>query len=54
MNANREFDCGECGQRVRAVEFHPYLYCELYKLGHYDQAAYLRDYGFVHENAAAR
>ncbi len=40
-------DCQECGQLVEdAGAFHPYLYCELYKLGHHDQEAWLRAYGF--------
>lgn len=43
---DENIDCGTCGQRVAPLEYHPFLYCELYKLGHRDQAAYLRLYGF--------
>lgn len=43
----RAMECGECGQIVEAAEYHPYLYCELFKLGHRDQTAYLRYYGFT-------
>lgn len=44
---NDGYDCQECGQRTESPgEYHPFLYCELYKLGHRDQEAYLRAYGF--------
>lgn len=39
--------CMECGMKVQpANAYHPFLYCELFKLGHRDPAKYLRDYGF--------
>lgn len=47
MRRQRTFDCGECGQCIPSgIVYHPYLYCELYKMGHRDQEAYLRSYGF--------
>lgn len=40
-------NCHECGMHVGPGDvYHPYLYCELFKLGHRDPAAYLRGYGF--------
>lgn len=36
------FRCGECGQRVTGKEFHPHLFCVLYKGGVTDQRTYLR------------
>lgn len=48
-NRRREtgMDCQECGAHVEpAGAYHPYLYCELVKLGHRDPEAYLRSYGF--------
>lgn len=39
--------CYECGQRVADDEYHPYLYCLLFKAAKIeDQAAYLAAYGF--------
>ena len=40
--------CMECGATgVPAAAYHPFLYCELVKLGHHDPESYLRSYGFV-------
>jgi hypothetical protein len=34
-------DCQTCGMHVDdPAEYHPYLFCELYQLGHHDPAAY--------------
>lgn len=41
------YPCGECRQMVRGGDFHPYLYCLLYKAGVPNQERYLRDSGFV-------
>ncbi len=38
--------CQECGATC-GLEYHPYLYCELVKLGHTDPAGYLASYGFT-------
>lgn len=46
MGKDDKTPCGSCGQRVGVREYHPFLYCELFKLGHADQAGYLRLYGF--------
>jgi len=44
--------CGECGMDVgHAAAYHPFLFCELFKLGHRDPAAYLAQYGFVRVGA---
>jgi hypothetical protein len=40
------FFCAECGQRVSGTEYHPYLYCLLFKAGIGEQEKYLRMYGF--------
>ena len=46
------FDCQECGMRCEPPEqYHPFLYCELRKLGHLDPEAYLDLYGFVRVKA---
>lgn len=45
------YDCQECGKNV-GREYHPFLYCELVKLGHRDPEAYLREYGFVRAKQA--
>lgn len=45
--------CTECGALVPLVNgrqpYHPYLYCELIRLGHHDPEQYLRSYGFARE-----
>jgi hypothetical protein len=39
--------CQECGGTVpNGPHYHPYLHCELVKLGHRDPAAYLASYGY--------
>lgn len=43
--------CAECGQWVDAAEYHPYLFCLLYKAGVRDQDAYLRSYGYTRGEA---
>ena len=46
--------CQECGMLVgEGIVYHPYLFCELFKLGYDDPFAYLRSYGFerVHPGA---
>lgn len=47
------FPCGECGMHVIGPEYHPYLFCELFKLGHADPAGYLRQCGFDRECVVA-
>lgn len=44
------FDCAECGMLVQPYAYHPYLYCELYKLGRHKPEAYLAAYGFTRNN----
>jgi len=40
----------ECGQSgLDPAEFHPHLYCVLFKAGIRDQAAYLKASGWVYE-----
>lgn len=42
--------CMECGQSgLDPGEFHPYLYCVLYKAGITDQAHWLKVSGWVYE-----
>lgn len=49
--------CTECKAHVPLVDgrqpYHPFLYCELVKLGHHDPAAYLAEYGFRRIDDAA-
>lgn len=46
--------CAECHGVVKEPDgFHPYLFCELVKLGHHDPGAYLRLYGFTWRNPVA-
>ena len=48
QNGSVSFDCAECGMLVQpATAHHPFLYCELYKLRHYDPEHYLATYGFT-------
>lgn len=42
-----DFDCRTCGKRCLPGEYHPFLFCELVKLGHRDPAAYLAAYGYA-------
>jgi hypothetical protein len=43
-----ENQCHECGMTTRHPgDYHPFLFCELFKLGHGDPEAYLRSYGFI-------
>lgn len=39
--------CAECDALCEPAEYHPFLYCELYKLGHHEPGRYLRKSGFV-------
>lgn len=40
--------CMECLSSFEgAGGYHPYLYCELIKLGHIDPEKYLASYGFI-------
>ena len=45
--------CAECDALVDGGEYHPYLYCELYKLGHKEPGHYLKRCGFVREEEVA-
>lgn len=46
--------CGECGMFTgHAATYHPFLYCELYRLGHPKPAAYLASYGFTRAPGAS-
>lgn len=45
--------CQECGA-LAPPAYHPYLYCELVRLGHHDPEAYLRSYGFERQVVAAK
>ena len=48
---NDRSDCGECGQNVATGEYHPYLFCALYKAGIRNQAKALNDYGWFFRDA---
>ncbi len=40
--------CSECGMLVESpTAFHPFLHCELFKLGHSDPEAHLAMYGYT-------
>lgn len=53
MKRDTSFDCQECGQRQPEgpAQYHPFLFCELVKLGHHDPALYLASYGFTRRAA---
>lgn len=39
--------CTECGMTVKHPrQYHPYLFCELYKLGYLDPEDHLKRYGY--------
>ncbi len=38
--------CVECGKRVEALEFHPYIFCVLVKAGFNDPARELASFGY--------
>lgn len=47
--------CATCGMRTGGpAVYHPFLYCELYGLGHRDPGAYLAGYGFTRAPASLR
>jgi hypothetical protein len=46
MASGGNFACGECGQFVNGLDYHPHLYCVLWKAGIRDQAAYLAAAGW--------
>lgn len=47
-----EFACGQCGMLVgEANVFHPFLYCELFKLGVMNPARFLADQRFIPDPA---
>lgn len=33
LTIDKRYDCQECGMNVSPTEYHPYLYCQLYKAG---------------------
>ena len=46
--------CGECGMYVASAgEFHPYLYCWLFKRGILDPGRFLAEHGFSRAPAPA-
>lgn len=50
-----ELTCHECYGRLKhPAEYHPFLYCELVKLGHHDPAAYLASYGLHRDSQEER
>lgn len=58
MSDDKNTQCAECEMQVPndsygLAGYHPFLFCELYKLGHRDPAAYLRSYGFERGAAEA-
>lgn len=45
-------DCGSCGMLVEpAMAFHPWLYCQLFKMGVRNPAAFLEGQHFIPDPA---
>lgn len=49
-----EIACGDCGMPINPMEFHPWVFCLLWKNGVDDPEKHLSDLGFTREPKEAR
>lgn len=46
-----KFACVECGQVVTADEYHPLLFCRMFKMGISNQTHYLNEFGWFFDSS---